>query len=664
MTSSKPGGMPRAAIAIAVAAWGIAAVAAALVLVVRPPADIDFWFFAVDVMVAIVYGTVAAVTLSRRQHAVPWILAVTAVGGGLATLGYAWRVLVARYPDLPALDWVVDLNNTAWVPGTLALFLVLPWLVRDRPLGWEWIGPVAGVAVVAITLYERIARDGAWDRQMFAVTVALGVVTAAAVGYRHRYGPVEERNGLGWLALGTLVMALSFLPLTLPVAFDEVLMIPTVDVLGGTFNFLDVLSLTPALHLAAQALFPAAILVAVLRGRMWGLDLAISRATLAGLMTLGLVVVYLLVSLIAQEIIPGDGFAHLVSAAAVAVAAQPARLLAEKRVHRLVYGEGASDPSRLVRKFGTHLGVAGSADELFAGLARDLGTGMRLESVAIRPAGAPEVRWGVPTSPPTVVPLVHRGEELGTVAVTAPAGEALGPRGEQLIAELGSVAATALAVQHQARQVEDARIRLTRARLEERRVIRREIHDGLGPSLAGLRLGLQGARNLLGRDDEAAAAILQKLQTELDQRVDDVRTLSHSLLPPVLDELGLGPALEELAGRHSEGGLRVAVEAGPLDGLEPGLAAAAYAIATEALSNAARHSGATNGAVRLRLEDSTLVLEVSDDGAGVPTDAVPGVGTSSMRERAEEIGGRLETSSNHPSGTIVRATLPLAVTRA
>lgn len=653
-------GLPRVAIAIAVAAWGIAATALALVLVVRPPADIGFWFFAVDLMVAVVYGTVGAVTLSRRNHPVAWILAVTAVGGGLASLGYAWQMITAKYPDLPVLDQLVQLTNTAWVPGTLALFLVIPWLIRDHPLGWEWLGPAAGVVVIGLMEYERYALDGAWDQNLFRATVALGVITAIAVEVRHLFGPPEERNGLGWLAIGTLVMALSFVPLSLPVVFDET-DIPKVDLFGGTFEFLDVLSFTPALHLAAQALFPAAIMVAVLRGRMWGLDLVISRATLSALLTLGLVVVYLLVSLIAQQVIPGDGFAHLMSAGAVAIAVQPARLLAARRVNRLVYGEASADPTRLVLGLGSKLGVAGDVDDLFAGLARDLGTGLRLESVTVRADGLSDVRWGSPSTTPTVVPLLHRGETVGSVEVTAPAGETLGPRGEQLIADFGAVAAAALVVRAQAREVEAARDRLTRARLEERRVIRREIHDGLGPSLAGLRLGLQGARNLLGRDDAAAARILEQLQADLDQRVAEVRTLSHSLLPPVLDELGLVPALHELAARHTENGLPVEVDAEIPEGLPQPTALAAYGIASEALVNAARHSGARRCRVTARMTGAVVHLEIHDDGSGVAADAVAGVGTQAMRERAEELGGRLSLDPGATGGTVVRAELPLEV---
>jgi signal transduction histidine kinase len=636
-------GLPRVAIAIAVVAWGIALLSIVLTAAARPKADVGFWFFAVDAMVAIVYGTTAAITLSRRQHPVPWVLAVTAIGGGLAALGYAWMVfqdVQPRYPEFPVL---VQFQNTAWVPGTLALFLVIPWFIRDHPLRWEWLGVAAGVGVIGFAEWERYAREGAFDLHLFAATVILGVCTAVAVELRRRFGPVDERNGLGWLALGTLVMALSFIPLVLMFFLPDAFWI---------INF------TPALHVVAQALFPAAILVAVLRGRMWGLDLAISRAILVGLMTAVLLSGYLVVSVLASAVLPGRGFAPLLAAAAVAVGVQPALLWAGRRVRRLVYGEAAADPTRIVLGLGSKLGVAGDLDDLFSGLARDLGTGLRLESVTVRADGLGDVHWGSPTSAPTVVPLLHRGETVGAVEVTAPAGESLGPSGERLIADFGAVAAAALAVRAQAREVDEARRRLTRARLEERRVIRREIHDELGPSLAGLRLGLQGARNLLGRDDEAVARILEELQNDLDQRVTQVRTLSHSLLPPVLDELGLGPALEELGVRHAESGLPVTVDATVPADLPKPVAAAAYAIAGEALTNAARHSGTTQCWLNATVADGRLTLTIDDAGRGIASDAVPGVGSQSMRERAEELGGRLIVEPRSGGGTSVRAQLP------
>ncbi|WP_345202406.1 sensor histidine kinase [Fodinibacter luteus] len=636
-------GMPRAATAIAVVAWGTAVLAVVLSVVARPPLDEGLWFLLVDVTVACVYGTVAAVILSRRRHPVPWLLALAAVGGGLAALGFGYRALAAARPGLPPLEALGALQGLAWVPGTLALFLVVPWLVRDHPLGRAVWGVVAGSALITLFLLAQVMVAEWAFSALVAAIVVLGLVTAGAVEVRHRRGPVAERNGLGWLALGTAVLALSFLPLALPWGLVA---IPV--------------WFTPVLHLASQAVYPAAVLVAVLRGRMWGLQLAVSRTVLAGLMTVALTTTYVVVTWLVTLVVPGAGFGQLVGAAVVAVAVQPARIALERRVHRLVHGAAAT-PEHVVRRLGSHLSVEGSADSLLNGLAADVGTAMRLESVTLRTPGVDHVLWGMPSGAPTVVPLRHRGEEVGTMEVTLPGGESLGATGERTLADLGNVVATAVAVTRAAREVEDARQRLARARLEERRVIRREIHDGLGPSLAGLRLGLRGARNLLDTDPAAAAELLGTLQDELDQRVDDVRTLSHSLLPPVLDELGLGAALEELAARHAEDGLTVRLHLDHGEVADPMLAAAAYGIVGEALVNVSRHSGASECTVRTDSSSGSLVVTVSDPGRGIGADARAGVGSRAMRERAEEQGGRLDIRSAPGAGTVVEAVLPVGV---
>jgi signal transduction histidine kinase len=284
---------------------------------------------------------------------------------------------------------------------------------------------------------------------------------------------------------------------------------------------------------------------------------------------------------------------------------------------------------------------------------------MRLESVAVRVPGRDPVVWGTPGGHPVEVPLGHGGEHVGDLVVTLPGGESLGARGDRILGDLATVVATAVAVTRAAEEVEMTRDRLARARLEERRVIRREIHDGLGPSLAGLRLGLQGARNLLATDPVAAAGLLSTLQTELDQRVADVRSLSHSLLPPVLDELGLSAALAELAAKHAEDGLDVRLDLRHDDALAPQVAAAAYGIAAEAVVNVARHSGARSCTVSTATSGGGLHVSVQDDGRGIDPAARPGVGGRAMRERAEEQGGRLHVRSGPAAGTTVEAFLPL-----
>ncbi len=631
-------GRSRAAAAIAVAAWVLAVVAVVLLVLARPIVDQNLLFFVVDVTVAGVYGTVAGVTLSRRSHPVPWLLGLAAVGGGLAAFGYAYDVWSVQPGGLDPNSTIALLQNTAWVPGTLALFLVVPWLVRDHPLGVEWAGLVAGSALtLAVTLVE--VRQGSGVERLYWIAIGLGLVTALSVELRHRIGPAEERNGLGWLALGTTILAVSFVPVLSP---------------WGWLPYW----LTPILHLVSQTIFPAAVLVAVLRNRMWGLRMVVSRAVLAGLMAAGLLGLYLGATLLLRQVFPGDGLPQLLAAGAVAVAVQPARMVLSRRVHRLVYGD-AADPARVVRRLGSQLVGSATVEELLGGVAEDIGRSMRLESVTVVADGLPPVRWGEPTGPPIRIDLQHRGEQVGVLEASPVPGESLSARDLTTLGDLSSVVAAAVAVARAAADLAATRTRLSEVRLEERRVIRREIHDGLGPSLAGIRLGLQGARNLLRTDPEAGLALLDHLQDEVEAATNGVRSLSHHLLPPVLDELGLAAALTELVGRYSGTGLEVAVESDRFDDLDPQLAAAAYGIVSEATTNVVRHAGAAHCWIRAARDDGWLVLTVADDGSGMPEDAVPGVGSRSMRERATEQGGSLHVRPRPEGGTEVRAVLPV-----
>ncbi|WP_321575308.1 sensor histidine kinase [Oerskovia douganii] len=269
------------------------------------------------------------------------------------------------------------------------------------------------------------------------------------------------------------------------------------------------------------------------------------------------------------------------------------------------------------------------------------------------------------------MPVEHGGRVLGDLAVTPRAGERLDARTRDALAQLVPVVAAGLALASGARDLERAKDAVTRARLAERRLVRRELHDGVGPWLSGLRLGLQGARNTLATDPAAAAAVLEALQREVEERVDDVRTLSRSLLPPALDEAGLEAALRDLADHHDADGFAVDLACGPCDDLDPRVAAAAYAIASEAVINASRHSGAAGCRVEVAahppgppgtLDGRThLVVTCDDAGSGVRQDARAGVGTRSMRERVEELGGTLEIAPLAPRGTRVRAVLPRKV---
>jgi DNA-binding NarL/FixJ family response regulator len=196
--------------------------------------------------------------------------------------------------------------------------------------------------------------------------------------------------------------------------------------------------------------------------------------------------------------------------------------------------------------------------------------------------------------------------------------------------------------------------------------LRRDLHDGLGPTLAGVSLEIESARSLVESDPAAAERLLAELKSQVQSAITDIRRIAHELRPPALDQLGLVGAVKQHADRlgasrnraPSSNGMRVSVESrSDLPPLPAAVEVAAYRIALEALTNASRHADADRCTVRIAVNGG-LELEVLDDGRGIPADASPGVGISSMRERAEELGGRLEVESPAGGGTVVSALLP------
>jgi signal transduction histidine kinase len=233
----------------------------------------------------------------------------------------------------------------------------------------------------------------------------------------------------------------------------------------------------------------------------------------------------------------------------------------------------------------------------------------------------------------------------------------LSSRDEQLLGDLVRQAAAAARTWHLAEELQDSRERLVVAREEERRRIRRDLHDGLGPALSGVVFQLESARLLLDRDPAQARRHVEESTTQVQDLVADVRRLVHDLRPPALDDLGLEGALHQLASRC--GGLDVTVDATGLGPLPAAVEVAAYRIAAEAMTNVVRHARAARASVRVRRESGILLVEVSDDGVGIPAEREVGVGLSSLRERAAELGGRTEITCPEGGGTVVRARLPL-----
>jgi signal transduction histidine kinase len=203
-------------------------------------------------------------------------------------------------------------------------------------------------------------------------------------------------------------------------------------------------------------------------------------------------------------------------------------------------------------------------------------------------------------------------------------------------------------------------LRLISLREEERRRLRRDLHDGVGSALTGITFKLGAAQNLMHHDSSAAAALLGELKGEAQAVIGDLRRLVYDLRPPALDELGLVSALREHVTRLPAQGLLIEVDA-PETTLELPAAVeiAAYRIALEALTNVIRHAHARSCLIRLTTSVETLTVDVVDDGIGLPTDYTPGVGVSTMRERAAELGGACLITTRPSGGVQTLVRLPL-----
>ena len=405
---------------------------------------------------------------------------------------------------------------------------------------------------------------------------------------------------------------------------------------------------------------PIAIAVAVTQRRLYDVQLAVNRSLTYGLLSLLIAGLYAVVvgGVGAFTRSRGASWLPWVAAGVVAVSFAPLRNALQQAANRLTYGQW-SQPADVLAATGRRLADAADVPALLQTLAAELGTGLGLASVEITDElGRTLARHGVAGPPTDELPLTAYGTPVGTLRWS---GGRLRSHDRALLTDvahqLGGVvhAAALLGV------VRTAQERQVLAREEERKRLRRDLHDGLGPALAALSLQVDALRNRL--DAPEVDTELVHLRSGIQGTVADVRRIVEGLRPPALDELGLAGALEQLADRLTAGtDLLVDVQVnGPA---EPAAAVevATYRIAQEALTNVVRHARARQACVRVRADDGGLVLEVTDDGAGTPTPRDGGVGLASMRERAEELGGRLEVAGRPGAGTRVTARLPVGAT--
>jgi signal transduction histidine kinase len=601
---------------------------------------------------------------------------------------------LARPGSLPFPVTIAALGGWLWVPAValLGIYLILLFpngrlpSTRWRPLGW-FSGSVIVLISATIVLSPGPVRglggvrnpfglEGApWVEDVGYVVLPLlplcMLASAVSLVLRYRRSGGEVRQQIKWIAFAASIMGLVYL-----IALASALVFaPESQGTASTQPFW--LELLQNVMLLSFAGVPVAVGFAVLRYRLYDIDFIINRTLVYGALTVSVAGLYVLVVGYLGALLRTGGnlLVSLLAAGLVAVLFAPLRDRLQRAVDRLMYGE-RDDPYAVVSRLGQRLEATLAPEDVLSTIVGTVREALKLPYVAIALRGndaAPRVAASVGklAEEPLRLPLTYQGEPVGELLLGARAsGETFGPADRRLLEGLTRQAGVAIHAVRLTNELQRSRERLVATREEERQRIRRDLHDGLGPALSSAMLKLGAARRLLPSGSPADGLIVE-VRNDMRATVADVRRLVYDLRPPALDQLGLVLAIRDYAEQcgnpnetGGEGGLRVTVEAPEqLPPLPAAVEVAAYHIAREAMTNAARHARARSCQVRLALARALgrpeLELKITDDGAGLSKDHVAGVGLTSMRERAEELGGTCAVESTPGGGTRVLAHLPV-----
>jgi signal transduction histidine kinase len=591
---------------------------------------------------------------------------------GLAIdLGWRW---------LPAPDWVYWTSQFSWIVVFELFLVLLPLYYPDGHLpGRRWrlvlwsSGLMALVAIVSALDPAGVpagvpnplpipALAGTFQKFLvipFTVTF-LGTSLAAVLSLvvRYRRGESQDRQRLKWLMAAVALLLLTFASNFLIPALQSDVVIP----------------------IAATAL-PIAIGIAILRYRLYDIDLIINKTLVYGGLAAVITAVYLLVVVgIGALIGRNEQFLlSLVATAVIALAFQPLRHRAQRLANRFVYGKRAT-PYEALSEFSEHLSATYSQEDILDRMVRILaqGTGAERAEIWVRAGHQLVLASTSPQAPiasmplvmqdgalpelqrDTVVPVSHGGELLGALAVDKKRGETMNNVEQKLVADLAGQAGLVLKNAGLNRELlarlddlRTSRQRLVTAQDEERRRIERDLHDGAQQHLIALKMKV----SLATAQPEKAREILAQLKDDADEAIDSLRELARGIYPPLLASEGLGPALQSQARRLT---VPVTVELGEMSRQPKEVEGAVYFCCLEALQNVAKYAGARHVILRLWTQDAVLAFKVEDDGKGFdPATVVRSSGLQNMRDRLEALGGALVITSAPGRGTTILGQVPV-----
>jgi signal transduction histidine kinase len=632
-------------------------------------------------VMALAYALVGAlVSVRQPRNPIGWMFAVVGVLAGLTLFAAGYRSPIPLGSDSALImklgHW---LSLWVWIPTTMLPLTFVLLLFPDGHLPSTRWWPVAGAAglgmvsfILSVALHPRPPIEPDPPVNPFGLSGALGLLALlelgsyillpigacgalAALVMRFRRSRGIEREQLKWLAYGSSIAILIILLLTIW------WMLQPDDPLAYELNVGSVWFALTLIVIAAG--------IAILRHGLYNVDLIINRTLVYGVLSAGVIGIYVLLVGTLSTLFQSSGnlLIALLATGVVALLVHPLRMRLQSGINRFMYGE-RDDPyavlAGLSRQLKTTLAPSAVLPNIVEAIARNLklpyvalalAHGHRLEIAAV---------YGSVSGEPIQLPLVYQSETVGQLLVAPRApGEAFTPSERRLLDDIALQAGIAAHAVRLTTDLQRSREQLVAAREEERRRLRRDLHDELGPQLASLTLTIAAARELLRHDVSAADRLLGELANHAQAAITDIRRIVYDLRPPALDDLGLVLALHEQATAYQQAGLQITIDAPErLPALPAAVEVAVYRIVQESITNVVRHAHARSCVVRLRI-DACLWVEIQDDGRGLPPNRRSGVGLTSIRERTAELGGTLTIDSAPDQGTRIRVRLPLAEER-
>ena len=627
------------------------------------------YFLVLNYAATLVYLGVALFIFARKSD--DWLALLVSLTLALVPLGQNWVGYADNDSGL-SVPWSPLLHEVylavRWIGmlGLLVLVFVFPGGRFARtPPAWlqKLVLALAGLVGAASLLFKGdvfsrlfgITDDYAVFVAIFGIAFGCGVV-AQVSSYRSLATDGQKRQ-VKWLVLG-LLSTLIF----------NLVSVGFYWISGEDTPWVRFLMLQIGFGVAIA--LPVTVGIAILRHHLWDIDLVIHRALLYSALVACIVLLYGLVVGGLGVLAGSQGLGllpNLIVIGLIAVLLQPIRMRLQRAVNRLMYGE-RDDPATVLTRLSQRLESAIAPEAVLSSIVETAAQALKLPYAAIELDTDRGTRAAIGHAPATgllTLPLVYQSEPVGQFMVAPRSSrEAFSPQDRQLLDSIAQQAAVAAHALRLTQDLQHSRERIVSAREEERRRLRRDLHDGLGPTLAAQTLHLDAALDLIDSDPERARAMLNKLKVQTQGVVADVRRLVYELRPPALDELGLVGAIQNYGFQIL--GMEFAFHVPEV--LPPFPAAvevAVYRIAAEAITNVVRHAHATRCEVGLLWLPASagnaacLRVEIWDNGCGIPADKPIGLGLRSMRERAEELNGSLSIESSSGQGTRVKASLPI-----